>query len=140
LLADLALESFPIERSNILILSTWRFLLFLSKHPGLEALEVNKTNRASTLASDNQWVGLIIFVTPTDSALNLVLTGIIDIFGALHLHSLSQFLVIKLFLGHVDVIASEVLDSESNTTKLDGIKLFDFIIIFAVFVFQRSGH
>jgi hypothetical protein len=41
LLADLALESFPVERSNILILSTWWFLLFLSKDPGLKALEMD---------------------------------------------------------------------------------------------------
>ena len=97
MLADLALESLPVERSHILILGTWRLLLLLSKNPGLEALEMDETDGTSAFAGDNQWVGLIVLITPTDSALNLVLRSIVNIFGAFHLHGFSQLLVVELF-------------------------------------------
>ena len=97
---------------------------------------MDETDGASTLASNDEWVGGVILVTPADPALNLVLARIINILGALDLHGLPQFLLIQFFLGHLDVVAPEVLDSESNTTKLDGVEFLDLIVIFAVLVLE----
>lgn len=98
MLADLTLESLPVERSHILVLGTWRLLLLLSENPGLEALEMDESHGSSALAGDNQRVGLIILVAPTDSALNLVLGSVIDILSALYFHGFSQLLVVELLL------------------------------------------
>lgn len=40
----------------------------------------------------------------------------------------------------MEFFATEVLYSESNSTKLDGIKLLDFVVVFAWLIFQRSGY
>jgi hypothetical protein len=140
LFANLALESLPVEWPHILVLSTWWFLLLLSKNPGLEALEMDETHWSLTLAGDNERIGLIILVTPTNSALNLILTSIIKVLGTLDLHSFSQLLLIQLILRHVNIVASEVLDSESNTTQLDCVKFFNFVVIFAALVLQRTSY
>ena len=123
-----------------MVLSTWGLLLLLGQNPGLEALEVDETDGTSALACDNEGVSLIVLVSPADSALNLVLRSIINILGALHLHCFSQLLVIKLLFGHVDVVAPEILDTESDSSELDGVELLDLVVILAVFVLQRSGH
>ena len=62
--------------------------------------------------------------------------GVVDILSSLDFHGLAEFLLVELLFRHVNVVASEVLDSESNTTKLDGIKFFDFVVVFATFVLQ----
>ena len=38
------------------------------------------------------------------------------------------------------VVASKIFDSESNSTKLDGIKLLDFVIIFSLLIFEWSSN
>ena len=101
---------------------------------------MDETDRTSALASDNKRVSLIIFVAPANSALNLVLGSIVNILGALHLHCLSQFLLVKLVFRHVDVVASEILHSESDSSQLDGVELFNFVVVFAVLVLQGSGN
>ena len=53
MLADLALESLPVERSHVLVLSTWWLLLLLSENPGFQALEMDETHRASAFTSDD---------------------------------------------------------------------------------------
>ena len=136
LFAYLTFESLPVERSDILVLSTWWLLLLLGEHPRLQALEVDETDGASALAGDDEWVRSVILVTPADPALNLVLARIINILGALDLHGLPQFLLVQFFLRHLDVVASEVLDSKSNTTKLDGVEFLDLVVIFAVLVLE----
>jgi hypothetical protein len=139
LLADFALESLPVETPDVLVLSTWWLLLLLSENPRLEALEMDKTHRSSALACDNQWVGLIVLVAPADTALDLILRSVVDVLGTFHLHSFTELLLVQFLFRHVDVVASEVLHSESNTTKLDGIEFFDFVVIFAILVFQGSS-
>ena len=95
LLANLAFKSFPVERSNVLVLSTWWFFLFLSEDPTLQALEMNETNSSFAFACYDKRVLLIIFVAPADSALNLVHIFVLhDIFYSSYLHGLSQFLVV----------------------------------------------
>jgi hypothetical protein len=95
---------------------------------------MDETNRASAFASDNEWIGLVILITPADSALNLILTCIINILGSFNFHGFPQFLLIQLFFGHVNCIASEVLDSESHTTQLNGVKFFNLVVILAIFI------
>jgi len=136
LLTDFALESLPVETPHVLVLGTWWLLLLLSEHPRLEALEMDKTDGSSALASDNQGVGLVVLVAPADTALDLVLRGVIDVLGTLDLHGFTKLLLVELLLRHMNIVTSEVLHSESNTTKLDGIEFFDFIVILAILVFQ----
>ena len=100
---------------------------------------MDESDRSSALAGDNEGIGLIVLITPADPALNLVLGGIVHVLGAFHLHSLSQLLVVKLLLRHVDVVASEILDPEPNSAQLDGVKFFDFVVVLAVLIFQRSS-
>jgi hypothetical protein len=100
---------------------------------------MNQTDRTSALAGNDERVCSIVLITPTDSALNLILTGIINVLGALDLHGLSQFLLIKLLFRHVYVVAPEVFYSKSDTTKLDSVEFFDFVVILAILIFQRSG-
>lgn len=140
LLADLALESLPVERSHILVMGTRGLLLLLSENPGLQALEMDETDGASALACDNQRVGGVVLITPADSALDLILGSVVDVLGTFDLHGLSELLLIKFFFRHVNVVAPEVLDSESNTTKLNCVEFFDFVVIFTVFILQRSGN
>lgn len=95
---------------------------------------MDETDRASALASDNEGIGFVVLITPTDSALNLILTCIINIFCSFYFHSFSQFLLIQFFFGHVNCITSEVLYSESDTTQLNGVKFFNLVVILAILV------
>ena len=111
--------------------------MLLSKHPTLEALEVNQANRTFTFAGKNQRIGIFVFfVTPADSTLNVFFVFINDILRTAHVHGLPELLLVKFFFGHLLLVASEVLDSESHSTQLNGVKLLDFVIVLAVFVFQ----
>jgi len=98
LLTDFALESLPVKTPHILVLGTWWLLLLLGEDPRLEALEMNKTDGSSALASDNQGVGLIVFIAPADTALNLVLRGVVNVLCTLDLHSFTKLLLIELLL------------------------------------------
>ena len=101
---------------------------------------MDKTYWTFAFASNNEWIGFIIFVTPADSALYLILTSIFNVFGALHFHGLSQFLLIQLMLWKVNLVASEVFNSEPYSTQFNGIKLLDFVIIFSLLILEWSGH
>ena len=72
LLANLAFETLPVERSHVLVLSIWRFLLLLGQHPVLQALEVNQTYSSFALASNDQWVVGVLLGRPANSALDLI--------------------------------------------------------------------
>ena len=98
LLTDFALESLPVKTPHILVLGTWWLLLLLGEDPRLEALEMDETDGSSALASDNQGVGLIIFIAPADTALNLVLRGVVNVLCTLDLHSFTKLLLIELLL------------------------------------------
>lgn len=137
--ADFAFEFLPVERSDVGV-SGVGFLLLLGEHPTLEALEMDESNRSSAFASQNKWVLRVLFVTPANSALHLVGSGIIDVLGSSDLHSLSEFLLIKLALRHLETVASEVLDSESDSSQFDGVKLLDLVVVLAVLVLERSGN
>jgi len=116
LFADFALKPLPIEWSNILILCTWWFFLFLSQNPAFQAVKMDKSNGSFAFACQNQWIMCIIFIAPTNSALNLVLTCIFNIFGTFDLHSLTKFLLIQFLFRKMKFVASEIFDSESNST------------------------
>lgn len=140
LLADFTLEFLPVPRADIKVLSAWWLLLFLSEDPISQALEVDKTNRTLTFASDDQRVLFVVIVAPTYSTLNLVSRCISrNIIDTLNFKSLSKLLLVEFGFRHMEFFAAEVLDSESHTTKLDGIKLLDFVVVFARLVFQGSG-
>ena len=132
LLADFTLEFLPVPRSDVKVLCTWRLLLFLSQNPISKTLEMDETYGTLTFASDNERILLVIIVTPTYSTLNLVTRSILlNIRDTLDFKSLSQLLLIKFGFRHMEFFAAEVLYSESNTTKLDSIKLLNFIVVFA---------
>lgn len=132
LLADFTLEFLPVPRSDVKVLGTWRLLLFLSQNPISKTFEVDEAYGTLTFASDNKRILLVIIVAPTYSTLNLVSSSILCyIINTLDFKSLSQFLLIKFGFRHVEFFATEVLYSESNTTKLDSIKLLNFVIVFA---------
>jgi len=59
---------------------------------------MDETDGSSALASDNQGVGLIIFIAPADTALNLVLRGVVNVLCTLDLHSFTKLLLIELLL------------------------------------------
>lgn len=141
MLADLTFETLPVEGSYVLVLSIWWLLLFLCQHPILKALEVNQTNGTLAFACDDKWVSFILLRTPADSALNLILTSSIKlkIFETLDLLSLFEFLVIKLTFTHGDLITLEIFYSEANSSKFDGVKFLNLIVVFSGFIFKRSS-
>lgn len=64
--------------------------MLLSKHPTLEALEVDKTNRTFALACENQRISIFVFfVSPADSALNVLFVFINDVLRTTDSHSFS---------------------------------------------------
>lgn len=113
--------------------------MLLGQHPVLKALEVNKTDGTLALASYNQWVCWIFFRTPANSALNIVLAAFAKIFDAGDLLSFLEFLIIELLLTHHDLIALEIFDSESNSTKFDSVKFLNLVIVFSGFIFEGPG-
>lgn len=85
LLANLALESLPVEWSDILVGGTWWLLLLLGEDPVLQAFEMNKTYWTFAFTSNDQRICIIVVVTPTDSALDLVSCQIWHVLRGLHL-------------------------------------------------------
>jgi len=140
LLANFAFKPFPVKGPHVLVLSTWWFFLFLSKDPTLQALEMDKTDSTLAFACNDKWVLVVIFIAPTDSALDVVHFVGIDVFGSSDLHGLSQLLMVQFFLGHLHEVTFEILDSEPNSSELDSVKLLDLVVIFASFVLQRSSY
>ena len=137
MLANFALETFPIKGTDILVsLRNWLFL-FLAKNPTLKALEMNETDGSLALTSDNQRIVLILICAPADSALNVILR-FINVLRSLYFHGLSELLLVKFFFRHLLLVAPEVLDSESHSSEFDGIKLLNFVVILSVFVLKRS--
>ena len=133
LFADFAFESLPVKGSDILVGLSQRLFLLLSKHPTLEALEVNQSYGTLTFACQDQWVGGVFLVTPADSALDVVF-ALVDIMDALDFHGFSELLLVQFFFRHLLMVASEVLNSESYSTQLNGVKLLNFVIVLAVFI------
>lgn len=56
---------------------------------------MDETNRTSAFTGDDEWIVLIIFVTPADTALDLVI-WLMDILACANFFGLSQFLMVKL--------------------------------------------
>ena len=52
--------------------------------------------------------------------------------------SLFEFLGIELLLAHGNLIALEIFYSEANSSKFDGVKFLNLVIVFSSFVFERS--
>ena len=101
---------------------------------------MDKTHWTFAFTGQNQRIGAVIFITPTDSALNLILTGILNIFGTFDFHSLFQFLLIKFSIWKMQFVASVIFNSKSNSSQLDGIEFLNFIVVLSLFVFERSGN
>ena len=78
---------------------------------------------------------VIVFGAPTDSTLYVVFL-IVDVLSSFDLHGLSKFLIVELFLGHFQLIASEILDSKSDSSEFDSVELLYFIVVFTSFVFK----
>ena len=89
LLANFTFESLPVERPNVLILSTWWFLLLLSKDPTLQALEMDQTNGSFAFACNDERIRRIIFISPADSALDLIHLAFLNILTSFDFHGLS---------------------------------------------------
>ena len=71
LFADFALKSLPIERSDILVSCTRRLLLFLSKDPILQALEMNESYWTLAFTGNDKRICVIVFIAPAYSTLYL---------------------------------------------------------------------
>ena len=140
LLANFAFESLPVERPNVLVLSTGWFFLLLSEDPTLQAVEVDQAHGTLAFACNDKGVGLVVLVAPADSALDGVHFAIDDVFGSFDLHGLSQFLVVQLLLRHLHVVAPEIFDSESDSSELDGVELLDLVVVLAGLVLERPRN
>mmetsp|Transcript_5149 Transcript_5149/g.8748 ORF Transcript_5149/g.8748 Transcript_5149/m.8748 type:complete len:261 (+) Transcript_5149:677-1459(+) len=138
LLADLALEALPVEGAHVLVHGVGRLLLLLGQHPALQALEVDQAYRSFALAGQDEGVGRVVLVAPADSALDLV-RGVVQVLGALHLHGLTQLLLVQLLLRHVELVTAEVLDSEADAAELDGVELLNLVVILSALVLEGSG-
>ena len=101
MLTNFTFETFPVKRAYVLVLGIWWFFLFLSQHPVLKALEVNETNCALAFTSDDQWIVVIFFGTPTNSTLNLVFSSFsTKILHSSHFLSFLEFLIVELTFTH----------------------------------------
>jgi hypothetical protein len=116
MLADFTFETLPVKRAYVLVLGIWWFFLFLSQHPVLQALEMDEAYGTYTLASNNERIVGVFLGNPADSALDLVLVGIIKILNAFHFLGFFEFLVIQLALTHRNLITLEVFYSKSHAT------------------------
>ena len=112
--------------------------MLLSENPTFEALEMNKTYRPLTFASDNQWILRILIRTPTDSALNVILVFVDDVSGSLNFKGFSQFLVVEFRVTHLLLITPKVFNSKPDSAQFNGIEFLYFVIVFTVFVFEGS--
>lgn len=143
MLADLALETLPVERAYILVLSVWRFFLLLSENPIFQALEMDKTDSTFAFASYDQWICRVLLRTPANSALNLVFDSInsflFNILETSNFLSFFEFLVIELSFTHLNLIALEIFYSEAHSSKFDGVKFLNLVVVFPGFVFERPG-
>ena len=102
---------------------------------------MNKSNSTFAFASYDQWVGGVLLRTPTNSALNLVFRAFIldNILDTFDLLSFLEFLVIELSFAHHDLIALEIFYSEAHSSKFDGVKFLNLVIVFSGFIFERPG-
>jgi hypothetical protein len=140
MLAYLALETFPVEGAHILVLGIWWLLLLLGQYPVLQALEVDKTDSTLALASNNQWIGFVFLRTPTNSALNIILSDFSQILDADDFLSFLELLIVEFSFTHHNFVALEIFDSESNSSKFDGVKFLNLVIVLSSFIFQRAGY
>jgi len=77
---------------------------------------MNQAHGTLALACENEWVaGWVFFLTPADSALNIILV-LVNVLDALDLHGFSEFLFVKFVFGHLLVVATEVLNSKSDSS------------------------
>lgn len=137
LLANFALKSFPVEWTDILILSVWRLFLLLGQHPILKALEMDKSYCSFALASDNKGIALIFIWAPANSALNIVFAALgTQIRSCCHLLSFFQLLIVKFSLGHLYFLAFEVFYSESDSAEFNGIELLNLVIVLSGLIFE----
>ena len=98
---------------------------------------MDKSYRAFAFASHNKRVLGIVLVTPTNSALNLILTLVFAyIFYSPDLQGFTELLLVKFFFGKLNLVASEIINSESNSTQLDGIKFLDSIVVLSLLIFE----
>ena len=97
---------------------------------------MNESYRSFTLTGNDQRIIGVLIVTPTDSALGLVRSDVWNVLDSLDFHGLLEFLVVELFLGHLLLVTSEVLDSEPDSSKFNSVKFLDLVVIFATLVLQ----
>ena len=60
----------------------------------------------------------------------------IDVLHALDFECFPKLLLIQLSLGHLLLVAPEVLDSEPDSAQFNGVELLDLVVILALLVFQ----
>jgi len=101
---------------------------------------MDETDWTFAFACNNQRIAIIIIITPADSALDLVWTQVWHILGACDLKSFTELLLIQLFSGKLKIVAFEIFNSKSYSTKFDSVKLLDFVIVFSLFIFERSSN
>lgn len=100
---------------------------------------MDKTNRSFASACNNERVVRVVLVAPADTALDLIAI-LSDVSSSSHFHSFNQLLLVKLIFRHLELITSEIFYSKPHSTKLNGVKFLDLVVIFTALVLQRSSY
>ena len=106
---------------------------------------MNKSNGTFALASDDERIVMSFLARPADSALNLIHFGLWKALSDEFLWSLDRLGFFELLLAeflrtHVQTVTPEVLNSEPDSSELDGIELLNLVVILAILIFQASSN
>lgn len=106
---------------------------------------MNKSNGTFALASDDERIVMSFLARPADSALNLIHFGLWKALSDEFLWSLDrlgffELLLVEFLRTHVQTVTPEVLNSEPDSSELDGIELLNFVVILAILIFQASSN
>ena len=106
---------------------------------------MNKSNGTFALASDDERIVMSFLARPADSALNLIHFGLWKALSDEFLWSLDrlgffELLLVEFLRTHVQTVTPEVLNSEPDSSELDGIELLNLVVILAILIFQASSN
>ena len=106
---------------------------------------MNKSNGTFALASNDERIVMSLLARPADSALNLIHFGLWKALSDEFLWSLDrlgffELLLVEFLRTHVQTVTPEVLNSEPDSSELDGIELLNLVVILAILIFQASSN
>lgn len=133
MLADLAFKFLPVVGSDVLTILLDVSLRF---EPTLEALVVDVSYCAGTLARQDERVVVCLLRTPAKAALNGILPLYCDIRCGFDGLCLFELLLEELLRCEVHLLTTEVFDSEAHPAKLYGVELLNLVVKLAFWVLQ----